>query len=50
MRHEATLSEKESLQKGYQDLEIERNALVVQMTIMEGEKKDFENKIAELEL
>ena len=48
-KNEATLSEKESLQKEYQDLETDRDALVVQMTIMEGEKKDFEDKIAELE-
>ena len=48
-KHKATLYEKESLQKEFQDLEIDRDSLVVQMTIMEGEKKDFEEKIAELE-
>ena len=35
-KHETTISEKESLQKEYQDLETYRDALVVKMTIIEG--------------
>ena len=34
----------------YQTLELEKDALEVQVTIMEGEKRDFEDKIATLEL
>ena len=33
----------------YQDLELEKEALELSTTIMEGEKKDFEDKISELE-
>ena len=43
MRHEATLSEKESLQKGYQELETQRDALVLQVTIIKGEKNVVES-------
>ena len=43
-KQEATLLEKESLQREYQTLELEMDALEVQVTIMEGEKKDFEEK------
>ena len=48
-KHEETLSEFERLQKKYQYLETDKDALVVQMTIMEGEKRDMEDKVAELE-
>ena len=44
-----TLSEIERFQKAYQVLELEKDALEVSVTIMEGEKKDFEDKILELE-
>ena len=33
----------------YQDLELEKDALEVSVTIMEGEKKDIEDTILELE-
>ena len=49
IKHEATLSEKERLQKEYQDLEIEKDSLEVHVMIIEGEKKYFEAKISELE-
>ena len=48
-KHEATIYENESLQKEYQDLEIEKDALELSVTIMEGDKKDLEDKILELE-
>ena len=35
-KHETTISEKESRQKEYEDLETYRDALVVKMTIIEG--------------
>ena len=38
-KHEATLSEFERLQKAYQALELEKEALEILITIMEGEKK-----------
>ena len=49
-KHEATLSEFERLQEAYQVLESEKEALVLSNTIIEGEKKDLENKISELEV
>ena len=49
MKHEETLSEFERLQKAYQDLELEKGALELSVTIMEGEKKYLEDKILELE-
>ena len=48
-KHEATLSEFERLQEAYKVLESEKEALVLSNTINEGEKKDFENNILELE-
>ena len=48
-KHEATLSEFERLQKAYQYLELEKDALEASVTIMEGEKKDFKDNILELE-
>ena len=37
------------LQREYQNLELEKDTLQVQVTIMEGEEKYFEDKILELE-
>ena len=37
------------LQREYQNLELEKDTLEVQVTIMEGEKKYFQDKILELE-
>ena len=48
-KHEVTLSEFERLQKDYQDLELEKHALILSVMTIEGEKKYFENKVAELE-
>ena len=48
-KHEAAISEKEILEKEYQDLEIEKDALEILVTFMEGEKKDLEDNILELE-
>ena len=48
-KHEATLWEFERLQEAYKVLESEKEALVLSNTINEGEKKDFENNILELE-
>ena len=48
-KHEVTLSEKQNLQREYQTLELEKDALEVQVIIMEGEEKDFEDKSLELE-
>ena len=49
IKHEANFSEFENLQKDYQHLESEKDAMVLSVTISEGEKKDFERKISELE-
>ena len=49
MKHEATLSEFERIQKSYQSLEREEEALELSTTIIDEEKKDLENKISELE-
>ena len=48
-KHEATLSKFEKLQKAFTYLEWEKDALVISVTITEGEKKDLESKILELE-
>ena len=48
-KDEATLSEFKILQEAYQVLESEKEALVLSNTITEGEKKDLENKISELD-
>ena len=48
-KHDDTISEFERLQKAYQYLELEKEALELSTTIMEGEKRDFEGKISELE-
>ena len=48
IKHEATLLEKERLQREYQYLETEKYVLEVQVMIFEGENKDFEAKILEL--
>ena len=48
-KQKGTLFEKEILQREYQDLVTERDELVVQMTIMDGEKGDFEDNIVGLE-
>ena len=47
--HEVTLSEFKMIQNDYQDLELEKDSLVLLDTIIDGEKKEFENKISELE-
>ena len=47
-KHEATISKKESIQKEHQYLETNKGALELLVTIMEGEKKDLEDKILEL--
>ena len=49
IKHDAILSENERLERVYQTLEIENDALYVHVVIMEGEKKDFETKISKLE-
>ena len=49
-KHEATLSEFEKLQEAYQVLEVEKEALVLSNTISDGEKRDLENRIYELEV
>ena len=48
-KHEATRSEFVRLQEAYQVLESEKEDLVLSNTINDGEKKDLENKISELE-
>ena len=48
-KHEATFSEFKRLQVANQVLESEKESLVLSNTIAEGEKKDFESKISELE-
>ena len=48
-KHEATLSEFERLQEAYQVLELEKEALVLSNTIIDGEKKDREGNISGLE-
>ena len=48
-KHEATLWGFQKLQKAYQYLESEKDALMVSVTITEGENKDLESKILELE-
>ena len=48
-KHEATLLEFERLQEAYKVLESEKEALVLSNTITEGENKDLESKILELE-
>ena len=49
-KREETLSKFERLQKAYQDLEREKEALKLSTIIMDGEKKDCKNKISELEV
>ena len=48
-KHETTLSEFERLQKAYQYLESIKDAMDISVTIMEGKKKDLEDKVLELE-
>ena len=48
-KHEATLSEFERLQEAYQVLELEKEALILSNTIIDGEKKDLEGNILGLE-
>ena len=48
-KHEAITYEFERLQKAYQALELEKEALDISVTIREGEKRDFEDNILELE-
>ena len=48
-KHEATLLEFERLQEAYQVLESEKEALVLSNTIIDGEKKDLEDKVSDLE-
>ena len=48
-KNEATFSEFERLQKDYQYLELEKDALDISIIIMEGEKKYLEDKFLELE-
>ena len=48
-KHEATLSEFERLQEAYQVLESKKEALVLSSTIIDGEKKDLDDKVSELE-
>ena len=48
-KHEATLSEFKRIQKAYQVLESEKEALVLSNTINDGENKDIENNISQLE-
>ena len=49
MKHDAILSEKEKLLNEYQNLEIENDAINVQLMIMEGERSDSEARISYLE-
>ena len=44
-KQQATLSEKERIQREYQDLETDKYALKLQVMILEGENKYFEAKI-----
>ena len=44
-KNEETFSEFERLQKAYQYLELEKDALELSIIIMEGEKKYLEDKI-----
>ena len=48
-KHDAILSEKERLLNEYQNLETEKDALTVQLMIMEGERSDFKAQISQLE-
>ena len=48
-KHEATLSEFERLQEAYQVLELEKEALVLSNTIIDGENKGLEGNISDLE-
>ena len=48
-KHDDTLLEFERLKKAYQALESDKDALVLLVTITEGEKKDLESKVLELE-
>ena len=48
-KHDTILSEKERLLNEYQNLEIEKDGLTVQLIIMQGERSDFEAQIFQLE-
>ena len=48
-KHEATIYKFERLQKAYKVLEGETDSLELLVTIMEGVKKDLEDKVSELE-
>ena len=48
-KHGTILSEKERLLSEYQIMETEKEAMNVQLVIMEGEKNDFEAWISQLE-
>ena len=48
-KHDDTFLEFERLKKAYQALESDKDTLVLSVTITDGEKKDLESKILELE-
>ena len=47
-KYDSTLSDLENLQQDYQILEVEKDALKLSHTILDGEKKDLESKMAEM--
>ena len=49
MKHDSLLSKKERLLNEYQNLEKEKDALTMQLMIIEGERSDFEARIAQWE-
>ena len=49
-KYDSTLSDLEKLQQDYQILEAEKDALELSKTILGGEKKDLERKMAKMEV
>ena len=49
-KHEATLSKFKNLQEAYHIVEAKKKSLVLSNTISDGEKRDLENRISELEV
>ena len=49
-KYDATPSDLEKIQHDYQILEEERDALKLSNTILDGEKKDLESKMVEIEI
>ena len=50
IKHDDTFSEFESLKKGYQVLESDKDALILSVAITKGENRDLERNISELEM